>query len=318
MLTLKLILGLTIVLWGADLLINSAIIIGRKYKVSELLIGIVVIGFGTSLCELLVSIDAVLKNAPELSLGNIIGSNVANILLVLGIAGMVKNINIPSISKFDNYFHFLITVTFILIFNFYSLNFYTGIIFIFVFFLYLFTVIKKMDKSSPDQIEKYDGLISKRIFASPTLIGVPIIIISILITFYGADLAVISAIEISLLFGISESVIGLTVVAIGTSLPEIAAGITAARKMRPNLIFGNIIGSNLYNILLILGFSSLFENFSYNKNSVMHEAIFLILSTTILLLIINYKKAIIRVESFVLLFLYLLYLFHIYQKNFLL
>ena len=90
MLALKLILGLIIVLWGAELLINSAIALGKRYKTPELLIGILVIGFGTSLSELIVSIDAVLKDAAELTLGNIIGSNIANILLVIGVSGLTK------------------------------------------------------------------------------------------------------------------------------------------------------------------------------------------------------------------------------------
>ena len=108
MLLLKLFIGLLIVLWGADLLINSSIALGKKYKISEILIGIVVVGFGTSLSELLVSIDAVLKNAAELSLGNIIGSNIANILLVLGFNGLIKNIKVPKVSNFDNFFWDLI------------------------------------------------------------------------------------------------------------------------------------------------------------------------------------------------------------------
>ena len=104
MLALELIFGLTIVLFGADILINSAIALGKKYKVSELAIGIIVIGFGTSLCELLVSIEAVLNNASELSIGNVIGSNVANIFLVLGTSGLIANITISKISNFDKYF----------------------------------------------------------------------------------------------------------------------------------------------------------------------------------------------------------------------
>ena len=102
MLALELIFGLTIVLFGADILINSAIALGKKYKVSELAIGIIVIGFGTSLCELLVSIEAVLNNASELSIGNVIGSNVANIFLVLGTSGLIANITISKISNFES------------------------------------------------------------------------------------------------------------------------------------------------------------------------------------------------------------------------
>ena len=279
MLALKLILGLIIVLWGAELLINSAVALGKKYKISELLIGILVIGFGTSLSELIVSIDAVLKNASELTLGNIIGSNIANILLVIGVAGLAKKIKIPNISNLDSFFHLSVTTLLLFIFFFYDLNYMTGIIFILLFIIYIFVIIKKMGDEKNDETQNSKDFISRKVFERPIIIGIPIIIFSISLTIYGADLTVNSTIKISLLFGISEAVIGLTLVAIGTSLPEMAAGITAARKMRANLIFGNIIGSNLYNILLFLGFSSLFKNFSYNKNNLSSEIIFLMFCT---------------------------------------
>ena len=237
MLALKLILGLIIVLWGAELLINSAVALGKKYKISELLIGILVIGFGTSLSELIVSIDAVLKNASELTLGNIIGSNIANILLVIGVAGLAKKIKIPNISNLDSFFHLSVTTLLLFIFFFYDLNYMTGIIFILLFIIYIFVIIKKMGDEKNDETQNSKDFISRKVFERPIIIGIPIIIFSISLTIYGADLTVNSAIKISLLFGISEAVIGLTLVAIGTSLTEMAAGITAARKMRTNLIF---------------------------------------------------------------------------------
>ena len=317
MLALKLILGLIIVLWGAELLINSAVALGKKYKISELLIGILVIGFGTSLSELIVSIDAVLKNASELTLGNIIGSNIANILLVLGVAGLAKKIKIPNISNIDSFFHLSVTTFLLFIFFFYNLNHMTGIIFILLFIIYIFVIIKKMGDEKNDETQNSKDFISRKVFERPIIIGIPIIIFSILLTIFGADLTVNSAIKISLLFGISEAVIGLTLVAIGTSLPEIAAGITAARKMRANLIFGNIIGSNLYNILLILGFSSLFKNFSYNKDNLSSEVIFLMFCTILFIVLTKLKKIVDVKISIILLLFYLVYIFYIYHKNFL-
>ena len=317
MLALKLILGLIIVLWGAELLINSAVALGKKYKISELLIGILVIGFGTSLSELIVSIDAVLKNASELTLGNIIGSNIANILLVIGVAGLAKKIRIPNISNLDSFFHLSVTTLLLFIFFFYDLNYMTGIIFILLFIIYIFVIIKKMGDEKNDETQNSKDFISRKVFERPIIIGIPIIIFSISLTIYGADLTVNSAIKISLLFGISEAVIGLTLVAIGTSLPEMAAGITAARKMRANLIFGNIIGSNLYNILLILGFSSLFKNFSYNKNNLSSEIIFLMFCTILFIALTKFKKVVNVNISIILLLFYLVYILYIYHKNFL-
>ena len=137
MLVFKLLIGIVLVLYGANLLINTALVLGKKYKISEILIGIVIIGFGTSLSELIVSIDAVFKNAAELSIGNIIGSNIANIFLVLGCAGIAKNLVIPKINKFDNIFHLMISLMFLLIFIYFQLNVFSGLLFITLFFIYL-------------------------------------------------------------------------------------------------------------------------------------------------------------------------------------
>lgn len=296
MLIFKLFVGIVLVLYGANLLINTALVLGKKYKIPEVLIGIVIIGFGTSLSELIVSVDAVIKNATELSIGNIIGSNVANIFLVLGCSGIAKNLSIPKVNKFDYVFHFLVSLMFLLLFIYFKLNFLSGILFVTLFFIYLFLSFKSSKISETENIEINDDFISKKILEYPKIFGIPILLLSIFLTIFGADITVESSIQISRILGISEAVIGLTVIAIGTSLPEIAAGITAARRMKPDLIFGNIIGSNLYNILLILGFSSLLEKFKYNYLNLFDEVIFMFISvivfTMMLIFIKNFKKSI--------------------------
>ena len=317
MLLLKLFIGLLIVLWGADLLINSSIALGKKYKISEILIGIVVVGFGTSLSELLVSIDAVLKNAAELSLGNIIGSNIANILLVLGFTGLIKNIKVPKVSNFDNFFHFFVIILFFLIFISTKFNLIYGLLFIIIFILYLYRIFKNLKNEDSEISENDQGFVSQKINSHPILFGIPIIIISIFLTVFGAEITVISAIEISKVLGISESVVGLSLIAFGTSLPEIAAGATAIRRMKPKLIFGNIIGSNLYNILLILGFSSLFKTFNYDKKTLLYDVLILMILTIIFTLITRYKINIDKKVSITLIIIYIFYMFFIYFKTFL-
>ena len=317
MLIAKLLIGLFLLIKGADLLINSSITIGKKYRISDLVIGIIIIGFGTSLSELLVSIDAVLKNAPELSIGNIFGSNIANILLVIGVCGLTKTIKIPKISNFDNYFHLLITFLVFLIFLFYRFNFFTGIIFISLFVIYIYILIKNIDHGFEESSDKSNDKISMQIYKNPIFVGLPIIIFSIFLIIYGADLTVLSAIEISKIFGISESVIGLTIVALGTSLPEIAAGISSAKKGKGDLIIGNIIGSNLYNIMLILGSASLFKNFFYVKENTIYEIYFLFFCSIVLFLILKTKKEINLIISVFFVLSYLAYLTYIFIKNFL-
>ncbi len=316
MLIIELIFGLILVLWGAEILINGSIALGKKYGVSELIIGVIVIGFGTSLSEFLVSLNAVLKDATNLSLGNIIGSNIANIYLVLGAAGIFKTIKTPKIKKFDIFFQLLVTIFFFLLFSYYKIDFLIGILFLSFFIVYIFFAIKNSSKSS-DAEEINNDIISKKILRKPIIFGVPIIIFSITITVFGADLTVESAIKISRFLGIPESIIGLTFIAIGTSLPEIAAGITAARKLRVNLIFGNIIGSNLYNLLAIVGFSSLFKQFNYEKNLLRSDVLFLLFSTVLFTILVIFLKKINKVSSIFLILIYLSYFFYVYKIKYL-
>jgi len=316
MVFLKLAIGISLVLYGTNLLINTATALGKKFNISDFFIGIVVIGFGTSLCELVVSIDAVLKNATELSLGNIIGSNIANIFLVLGFSGLMQKIVIPKIKNFDIIFHIFVTSIFFLIFLFLNINYIIGIIFIGTFFLYILRSFYKANTNKDAENIKLEDKLSILSFDYPVKFGVPIIFISIALTIYGADLTVINAIKISKLLGISEAIIGLSIVAVGTSLPEIAAGIAAVKKKKVELIFGNIIGSNLYNILLIVGTSSLLNQFSYNSKNLLIEIWLMFLSVIIFSIIIKYLKKIDRIFSLLLLILYFIFMTVLYSKNF--
>ncbi|MBF91492.1 MAG: hypothetical protein CMP34_01635 [Rickettsiales bacterium] len=310
-----LLLGLFLVIKGADVLISCSTSLGKKFGFSELIIGIVIIGFGTSLSELLVSIDAVLKNAPELSLGNVLGSNIANIFLVIASAGITKAFVLPRISNLDNTFHIFSHFLFLLIFLFFQLNFTIGCIFLVMFFIYLFSNLRSSNKEK-NSVEIDNNNLARLSYKQPLLCGIPIVILSVLITLLGAELTVNSTIKISNYFGISESFIGLTIIALGTSLPEIATGIIAVNKGRINLIIGNILGSNIYNLLLILGFVSLFESFDYNKNELVVEVIILFLSVCFFWVLTNKKQKIDLKLSVAFFGIYLIYLLNLFYRNF--
>ncbi len=312
-----LIFGLFLVIKGADVLISCSISLGKKFGLSELIIGIVIIGFGTSLSELLVSIDAVLKDAPELSLGNVLGSNIANIFLVIACAGIVRKFSLPKITNLDNIFHISSHFLFLLIFLFFELNRTVGCFFLVIFFLYLFANFFYKKKEKKSHIEIDNNKLALLSYSQPFVYGIPIVLSSVLVTLLGAELTVNSTIKISTYFGISESFIGLTIIALGTSLPEIATGIIAARKGRINLIIGNILGSNIYNLLLILGFVSLFESFNYNKNELNSEVILLFLSVGFFWILTHKEKKIDFKISVVLFAIYLIYLINLFYKNFL-
>ena len=311
-----LITGLILLVKGAEILISSAIAVGKKLRVSEFFIGLIVVGFGTSLCELVVSIDAVLKGSPDISVGNVIGSNIANILLVTFAAGLTSELKSIKVSKFDLSFHLGTHIIFLLIFVFAFLSTRYGLLFIFLFAFYLFRSFKNSDSKDKDEIILENDFFSKISFKSPLLYGFPISAFAISITLFGADITVDSAISISMILNVSDSFIGLTIIALGTSLPEIATSITAAKKGKSNIIIGNIIGSNIYNLLLILGFTSLFNSFSYNKNILLDDVYFLSIIAIIFTLFILKRIRIGRKVSFLCFLIYFMYLGNLYLTNF--
>lgn len=311
-----LVTGLLLLVKGAEILISSAIAMGKKLRISEFFIGLIVVGFGTSLCELVVSIDAVLKGSPDISVGNVIGSNIANILLVTFAAGLTSELKSIKVSKFDLSFHLGAHLIFGLIFVFAFLSTKYGLLFIFLFLFYLFRSFKNSDSKEKDEIILENDFFSKISFKNPLLFGLPTSLFAIGITLFGADITVDSAISISMILNVSDSFIGLTIIALGTSLPEIATSVTAAKKGKSNIIIGNIIGSNIYNILLILGFTSLFNSFSYNKKILLDDVYFLSLAAIIFTLFIFKRLRIGRKVSFLCFLIYLMYLGNLYLTNF--
>ena len=313
---LKLIFGLYIAIKGADVLISNSTAIGRKLKISDFFIGLVIVGFGTSISELLVSIEAVLSNSPDLSIGNILGSNIANILLVLSVVGFINSIKINKISRFDIIFHLVIHLAFFLIFTFYKFDFLFGILFLTSFIFYMIYSFKNSMVSSEINSEVNFDSLSKFSYKKPVIFGLPIVVISIIITLFGVNISVESAIKISDNLNIPDSFIGLSVIAIGTSLPELVTSIAAAKRKKSAIIFGNIIGSNIYNLLFILGISSLFELFNYQKKILELDVIFLSLIVTLFSFTLLKRYDINLKFSLICLFGYLFYISNLVMRNF--
>ncbi len=312
---LILLIGLLLVVKGADFLISSAVAIGKRYGVSDFFIGLIVIGFGTSLPELLVSIDAIIKKSPEISIGNVIGSNISNILLVLGAGLLISKIDLKKISKFDNFFHLIVHIFFLLIIWLLIFDYKIGIIFLILFSFYIYKSFNNSISKNENELETNDFL-TKMVFKKPLIIGLPTIMFSIILTFFGAEFTVDSVIEISSFFGISDSFLALSLVALGTSLPEIITSIRAAQKKMSELIIGNIIGSNIYNLLLILGFVSLFEAFSFPKDVLFIEVIFLFVCSVGFFLLLYLKNELSKKFSWIFISFYFFYLLKLLLTNF--
>ena len=256
MLYLYLILGLALLAFGGDTLVKGAVGVANKLKISPLVVGIVLVGFGTSTPELIASILSVFKTPPAsgIAVGNVIGSNICNILLVLGVTAVIRPIKIEMKDfKRDASFLIFSTIALGIATYFKSLNFFGGALFVagLIACISICYLGEKKDKKAIREMEK--ELSETANDKHSALFWVFVTIVGILMTMGGANLLVNSAVELARQWKISETIIGLTVVAIGTSLPELASSIAASIKKHNEVAYGNIVGSNIYNALFILG-----------------------------------------------------------------
>ena len=252
------VLGLILLVKGADEMVKSAIQIAVKFKLPNSVIGATFIGFGTSAPELFTSTGAAINGDLSLAIGNIIGSNIANSLLVLAVLylfidkGFSKKININQISPV-----WMMIFTTIFVSTYILTNQFPLVLGIVLLSLFIFVTYKMVNEEAIDE-EELVSEEKKYIWFRG--------ILAISITIFGSSLVVDNAIAIADLFNISSLIVGVTIIAIGTSLPEVAGAISAARLKKPDLIMGNVFGSNLFNIGLVGGSAIIFEPGEISSN----------------------------------------------------
>ncbi len=253
---LILIIGFIMLIKGADFLIDGAVGLSRKLKIPEIVIGLTVIAFGTSMPELVVNGFAAFAKQGDVIYGNIIGSNIVNILLILGITGLLCPIFMPinTVKK-----EIPISFFAIIILWFVSKD---GVLsridslILLAFFIGFLLYIVKLSKTGAKEIETTNYLSNGKMLF--------FLIIGFVGLIYGGKLVVDSAVKIAMIFNVSKKLIALTIVSIGTSLPELAASIIAAKKGQTDIAVGNVIGSNIFNIFLIMGMSGMIAPVNYN------------------------------------------------------
>lgn len=252
--------GLIILVWSADRFVEGAASTARHFGMTPLLIGIVVIGFGTSAPEMIVSASSALSGSPGIALGNAYGSNITNIALILGLTAIIKPLSVNS-DVLKKELPILMAVTLLSAYLVYDANVtqLDAIILLAVFFVYMaWTIITAM-KSKNDALSlDVDAELTN---SAEMGLGKAILwlIIGLVLLVISSQFLVWGAVEVAKFFGVSDLVIGLTIVAVGTSLPELASSIAAARKGEVDLALGNIIGSNLFNTLAVVGIAGVIE-----------------------------------------------------------
>lgn len=249
--------GLILLFLGGEGLVRGSVALARSLGVSRLLVSAVIIGFGTSMPELVVSLGAALKGSTEIALGNAIGSNIVNILLIVPAGALLYPIHLKHTPvKNEVYMMLFSTVLLGIMIYFNKLNFLTGLLLVVVLVIYLtwsyFKDRAQERKISKDLVEEisFEHILTPSMALIYTVVG-------LLALSFGASILVDGAVEIARGYHISEDIIGLTLVAVGTSLPELATVISAALKKHSDVVIGNILGSSIFNILAILGITSM-------------------------------------------------------------
>ena len=312
--TLLIIIGFTSLILGANWLVDGASSLAKKNNISDLVIGLTIVAFGTSAPELVVNFVASFNGHSDIVFGNIVGSNNFNLFIILGIAGLIYPITVQSSTAWKEIpISLIVTILlFVLANNFFiNQNFeisrFDGILLLICFLCFLYYVFNQLKQENTEAIT-LENASNYKIWRL-VLLGISGLLI-------GGKLVVDNSIDIAIELGVSQKIIGLTIIATGTSLPELVTSIVAALKKNSNIAIGNVIGSNIFNILLILSISSFINPIKYNPN--FDQDIFILIGGTVFLIIAMFtgkRKKLDRWEAFILLSFYLIYTTYLVMKE---
>ncbi len=283
--------GLALLIWSADRFVDGATALARLMGVSIMIIGITIVGFGTSAPEIVVSITAVLENTPDIAIGNALGSNIANIGLILGVTAILVPVPIAS-RLFKTEFPLLALATILMAWSLYdlSLDRFDGLLLLGLLIAGLYYLIQVHRKHPADYArEEHEAGVQASEMKMPAACGW--ILLGLVVLVGSSKLLVWGASNIALSLGVSELIIGLTIVALGTSLPELAASIASLKKGQPDLAIGNVIGSNLFNSLAVIGLPALMTGFEIDPSARSRDLPVVVGLTLLLILISRFPAA---------------------------
>ena len=273
-----LILGLSLLIAGSNYLLKSAVDLSIKLNLSKVVIGLTVVSFATSAPELLISISSALKGSSDIAISNVLGSNIANLGLVLGTALCFTSIKIPKSNiKYDWTFMMFVSILFYFFLKDFVINRIEGLILFVTLIIFLFFIVKIRKDDHMDDVVENEKVSNFKILL--------LLILSSLLLYFGSELFVKNSIYFANYFGVSERVIGLTLVAIGTSLPELVTTLVAIYKSELDISIGNIIGSNIFNILAVIGITSLITDLNILSESILSFDIYVMIFFSFILLI---------------------------------
>ncbi|MHC1750004.1 MAG: calcium/sodium antiporter [Cellulosilyticaceae bacterium] len=310
-------IGFLLLIKGADFFVEGASSIAKMLRIPSLIIGLTIVAFGTSAPEAAVSITSALQGQNDIAIGNIVGSNIFNLLFVAGVAAFISPLKVKT-SIIAKEFPFMILSSVVLLVLSQDVNFQgatsnsltraDGIMLLVLFGIFMYYLIELALNARKNELSEEDVKVlstSKSIMYSiGGIIGIVI----------GGKLVVDAASSIAITWGMSENLVGLTIVAVGTSLPELVTSIVAARKGQSDIALGNVIGSNIFNVFFILGISALIHPISVN-GLVLVDMLFMLIVTVVAYVFAITKKKVNKVEGTILSVTYILYMIFIIMRN---
>ena len=295
---------------GAEGLIRGSSSLALRVGITPLVVGLTVVAFGTSSPELVVSLKAALEGNGDISIGNVIGSNIANIALVLGVAALIRPLKVNTVViRREIPLMIFISLIFVIFLINREISRIEGIIFFAGIILYsiVSVILARKEKSKEIEDEYIEGVAKKPL---KTWLAIPFIIFGLALLIYGANLFLEASIEIAKKIGMSQAVIGLTIVAIGTSLPELVTSAVASFKNETDIAIGNVVGSNVFNILLILGVTAMIIPVS--AAGITMTDIIVMMVTAVIILPMTWTKFVLnRLEGAFLLTGYIIYMYYL-------
>lgn len=306
-----LIIGFFFLIKGADLFVDGAASIARKFNIPSMIIGLTIVAMGTSAPEAAVSITSSLSGQNDMSVANVVGSNFFNILVVLGVSSLISKLPVQKNTiKKDTPFLLIVSgLLLVFVINKY-ISRIEGLILLIVFVYFLYSTVKmaksatNLDSSSDNEIALAE---SDTTTQTPILKTVILSVIGILGIVIGGDMVVDSATSIATLFGMSANLVGLTIVAIGTSLPEFVTSIVAIKKGETEIAIGNVIGSNIFNILLVLGLATFISPITISTLALI-DIIFMLCITILLYLFMKKDYSLLKKHGIILVGIYIVYM----------
>ncbi|MGX8690865.1 MAG: calcium/sodium antiporter [Bacteroidaceae bacterium] len=308
----QLLAGFALLFFGGDWLVNGGVALARRFRISPLVVGMTIVAFGTSAPELLVSLTSSIKGIPGIAIGNVVGSNIANICLILGLTSIICPIVTENRKVLVNGTVMILASLILVLFSLHNgISRLEGTVLFLCLILFTAVSVRKgrMNKQEAQEFDEEGKSMT-------VLVALGLIILACAMLAYGADLLVNGASALARSIGVSEKVIGLTIVALGTSLPELAASVAAAFKKQMDISIGNIIGSNIFNILCVLGVSTSVKPISFDFSQYSNDFWFMIAVSVALLMLTSFRKKKGRLghtAGIILLLAYSLYAFFLFK-----